>query len=167
MEIARADIGDYDEEHKTYLISIPTYGNLVINIDKEKSRSLKYNWAHIKFTEPVFTIARTIQTGEPEIILTGIKIVNPANKDTVSWSSHERYDHKDLYQVPEFEYITLRDAFRDVLYQNNYPVVDDTKPSAISNDNSKSAENTDNNSNNNNNNNNNNFININLSVIKK
>jgi hypothetical protein len=145
MEIARADIGDYDEDHKTYLISIPTYGNMVINIDnKEKSRLLKSNWAHIKFIEPVFTIARTIQTGEPEIILTGIKIINPANEDTVSWSTHERYEHKDLYQAPEFEYITLRDAFRDVLYQNNYPVINDSKPSEIPNDNGKSIENTDN-----------------------
>jgi hypothetical protein len=116
MELARAEISDYDEEHSTFLVSVPVYGDLVINVEKEDSRSLKANWDHVKFTEPTFTIARNIETEEPQIILTSVNIVNTLNKNKVhAWNSNDRYENKNASQEPKFQYTTLREAFDNTL----------------------------------------------------
>jgi hypothetical protein len=149
MELARSLISDYDEENSTFLISVPVYGDLVINVEKEDSRSLKANWEHVKFTEPAFTIARDIESGEPQIILTSVNVINTLNKNKVhAWNSNDRYEHKNASQEPKFQYTTLREAFDNTMPKSSSPKnKDNSKASSKSKDDKKSdsTENKENN----------------------
>ncbi|MDR1593091.1 MAG: WG repeat-containing protein [Prevotellaceae bacterium] len=119
MELTFSDLSDYDELNNTFLISIKAFGKLVLKVEKEDARSLKYNWSRVKFIEPVFTIARNTETEMPQIILSSIKILNPVNKKVHEWSSHDRFDFRDASTEEIFEYISMSEAFRDIFYQND------------------------------------------------
>ncbi|MDR0754836.1 MAG: WG repeat-containing protein [Prevotellaceae bacterium] len=119
MELTFSDISDYDELNNTFLISTHAFGNLILKVEKEDARSLKYNWSRVKFSEPVFTIARNTETGQSQIILTKINIINPVNKKVHIWSSHEKYDYKNTAQEETFEYISMNEAFKDIILQQD------------------------------------------------
>jgi hypothetical protein len=119
MELSTSDISDYDELNNTFLISTHDFGNLILKVEKEDARSLKYNWSRVKFSEPVFTIARNTETGKSQIILTKIDIINPVNKKVHTWSSHEKFDYKNTEQTEMFEYISMNEAFKDIFLQSD------------------------------------------------
>ncbi|MDR2127274.1 MAG: WG repeat-containing protein, partial [Prevotellaceae bacterium] len=123
MEFTLSDISDYDEVNNTFLISIHAFGKLVLKVEKEDARALRYNWSRVKFSEPVFTVARNIETGKPQIILTKIDIINPINKKIHTWSSHDRLDYKNVSQEETFEYIGMSEAFKDVFLQTGEPEI--------------------------------------------
>ncbi|MDR1983439.1 MAG: WG repeat-containing protein [Prevotellaceae bacterium] len=119
MELTRSEISNYDDGNNTFLITIPEFGQIVLSVEQEESSSLRHNWKHVKFTEPSFTIARHIETGEPKIILTSIKITNTINKKVYTWSSQERHENVYAKQEAEFEYISLSDAFSNISTPSN------------------------------------------------
>jgi hypothetical protein len=119
MELTLSTISDYDETNSTFLISIPAFGRLVLKVEKEDSRSLKFNWQKIKFSEPAFTIAKDMDTGKPLIILTNINIINTVNKKVHAWNSHEMLDNKDMIGQQVFEYISMSEAFGNIFFHTD------------------------------------------------
>ncbi|MDR1199948.1 MAG: WG repeat-containing protein [Prevotellaceae bacterium] len=115
MELSLSNISDYDELNSTFLVSMNTLGKLVLKVEKEDSRSLKANWARVKFSEPVFVVAKNSETGQPQIVLKSIKITNTVNKKVHEWNSIDRFAYKDSVQEQIFEYVNMNEAFKDAV----------------------------------------------------
>jgi hypothetical protein len=116
MELTLSNISDYDELNSTFLISIRSFGQFVLKVEKEDSRSLKNNWSRVKFSEPAFTMAKNIETGKPQITLKSIKITNSVNQKVYTWNSLDRFDYKNVTQGEIFEYVNINDAFGDIFF---------------------------------------------------
>ncbi|MDR2064635.1 MAG: WG repeat-containing protein [Prevotellaceae bacterium] len=116
MELTLSSISDYDEDNSTFLISVHTLGQLILKVEKEDSRSLKYNWSRVKFSEPVFTVARNSETEKPQITIKSIVITNPVNKKVHTWNSYDRYEYKNAIQGEIFDYVNISDAFGDIFF---------------------------------------------------
>jgi len=116
LDLSYAEIQAYDTVNKTYMITMPTFGELIISVDnKEDAASLKSNWAKVKFAEPTFDIAKNIKTEKPEVILTSVNIVNTANDKVYKWDSQVAYQYFDHINTYYYDAISLREAFGEGL----------------------------------------------------
>jgi hypothetical protein len=115
MELSLASISNYDEVNSTFLVTTHSLGKLVVKVEKEDSRSLKNNWSRVKFSEPVFTVAKNSETGQPQIVLKSIKITNTVNTKEHTWNSIDRFAYGDSVQEQIFEYVNINEAFHDIV----------------------------------------------------
>ena len=114
-DMAQAELQDYDTVHNTYKIITPTFGELVISVEKEDAVSLKSNWSKIKYTEATFDKVKNIKTGNPEIILTSVNVVNTANDKIYKWDYSVTHQYMDDINTYYYDYISLLEAFGEGL----------------------------------------------------